>query len=88
MAMAITPSLVDAEHAIDASHHPANTCAEGAADDTSNRACRATTFVRPLRGSALNTPDNALSVAYSRKRKQSQRRRSKRKAPMCWGDHE
>jgi hypothetical protein len=88
VAMAIVPSFVNAEHAIDASDHSTDTRAEGAADDASNRTCRATTFVRALRGSALNTPDNTLSVAYSRKRKQNQRRCSKRKAPICRGEHE
>jgi hypothetical protein len=83
--MAITSALVNAEHAIDASDHPADTRTEGAADDASNRARCAATFVCTLRSSAFNAPDDALSVAYPRHRKKRQYGRCKCKASVRRG---
>lgn len=73
----------DSEDAIHTSDDTADTGAKSTSDDTSNRPSRAATFIRTLCRSAFDASDHALRVTDARNREQSQRRRSKRKTPIC-----
>src|ERR1700678_3630009 len=61
--MTVMPIATNPEHAIDATHHAADTGADRAANDGAHRTCRAATIARALVSAALHAADDALRMA-------------------------